>query len=62
LCGRRGRWCQSAGWFIDELTLLIDNAGLRRRLGCEARLTIARSYTLELQLPRVLNVVRELVA
>ena len=42
-------------WY-DRLALLVDDAGLRRRMGAAARATAVRTYAESVQMPRVASV------
>jgi glycosyltransferase involved in cell wall biosynthesis len=45
----------------DRLRLLIENAELRRQMGIEARKTIIENYSIQSQMPRVVDVFERVI-
>lgn len=56
--GRNGLLASTEDEWVERLMLLIGDAALRARLGAAGRLTVEREYTPEVQVPRILEILR----
>ena len=60
--GVNGFLAADEGQWIDKLSLLIEDPGLRRSLGAAARKTVEEKYSVKTNAPRFLNIIKEVYA
>jgi glycosyltransferase involved in cell wall biosynthesis len=60
--GVNGFWAQDEGQWEKGLLQLIREDGLRREMGLEGRKTVERGYSLEVNAPRILDVLKKVSA
>ena len=60
--GVNGFWAKSPEEWVDRLTLLLRDSGLRKRLGQAARHTVEQEYSARVQAPRLAQVLRQAAA
>lgn len=57
--GVNGFWAQNREEWQDRLVRLIQDEGLRKRMGVEGRKTVERAYSLEASAPRLYYILRQ---
>jgi glycosyltransferase involved in cell wall biosynthesis len=59
--GVNGFWASKEGEWEDRLVRLVEAKDLRREMGLRGRRTVERGYTVEVNGPRILNILRQVV-
>ncbi len=59
--GINGFLAKDAGEWVDKLSVLINDAGLRGRIGREGRKTVLEKYSLQVNAPKILGIIRSVV-
>jgi glycosyltransferase involved in cell wall biosynthesis len=60
--GINGFWARSPEEWVERLTLLLRDQGLRQRLGQAARQTVEQEFSARVQAPRLAQVLRQVAA
>ena len=59
--GVNGYWARSDKEWVEKLSLLIEDVGLRQRMGMKGRELVSRSFSLEHCAPRLYEVLKEVI-
>jgi len=59
--GVNGFWASKEGEWEDRLVRLVEAKDLRREMGLQGRRTVERGFTVEVNGPRILNILRQVV-
>lgn len=57
--GKEGFWADNEDAWVERLQTLTEDAGLRRQMGDQARLTVAQHYSLQVCAPRIEMLLRQ---